>query len=282
MPAKPQSQRRALWDTLPVGLVELDRQGKLRHANRRLAQILGLDPDQPQTASRLQRRLAGLFAPDQLPFAAVARTGRALYGLERSLERPDGTTAIVSINCAPLWSPGGRRRLAGALATLEEITDYRLNQEDREKLIQELRDQSLRLEELNDALKVLLARRDQDRRDLEEKIIFNLKSLVLPYLERLRASLLSSEQRAALETAQDNLEQIFSPFGTTLSSQLFGLTPRELEVANLVKLGRPSKEIAELLCISVRSVETHRRAIRRKLGLRGRGVNLRAFLSTLS
>jgi len=282
LPAKPQPDRRALLDALPVGLVELDRQGRLRQANRRLAQIMGLDPNHPDTATRLKRRLAGIFAPDRLPFSAVAKTGRALYGLERSLERPDGTTAIVSINCAPLWSPTGQRRLDGALATLEEITDYRLNQEDREKLIQELRDQSLRLEELNDALKVLLARRDQDRRDLEEKILFNLKSLVLPYLERLRASLLSSEQRAALETALDNLEQIFSPFGTTLSSQLFGLTPRELEVANLVKLGRPSKEIAELLCISVRSVETHRRAIRRKLGLRGRGVNLRAFLSTLS
>ena len=49
----------------------------------------------------------------------------------------------------------------------------------------------------------------------------------------------------------------------------------------MVRQGKSNKEIAEILHISVRSVESHRRWIRRKLGLRGKAVNLRTFLLSL-
>jgi two-component system, NarL family, response regulator NreC len=44
-----------------------------------------------------------------------------------------------------------------------------------------------------------------------------------------------------------------------------GLTPREVEVLRLVAAGHTNPEIAERLVISIRTVETHRAAIHRKL-----------------
>ena len=48
------------------------------------------------------------------------------------------------------------------------------------------------------------------------------------------------------------------------------LTPRELEVLKLIAEGRTSKEIAELLVISIKTVERHRADILRRLGMRDR------------
>ena len=48
------------------------------------------------------------------------------------------------------------------------------------------------------------------------------------------------------------------------------LTVREEEILKLVAEGRSSKEIAELLFISVKTVQRHRANLLRKLGLRDR------------
>lgn len=44
------------------------------------------------------------------------------------------------------------------------------------------------------------------------------------------------------------------------------LTPRELEVTRLLAEGRSNKEVADVLRISVKTVETHRARVMRKLG----------------
>jgi DNA-binding NarL/FixJ family response regulator len=49
-----------------------------------------------------------------------------------------------------------------------------------------------------------------------------------------------------------------------------GLTPRELEVLKLIAEAHTSKEIADLLVISVKTVERHRANILEKLGMRDR------------
>jgi DNA-binding NarL/FixJ family response regulator len=48
------------------------------------------------------------------------------------------------------------------------------------------------------------------------------------------------------------------------------LTPRELEVVKLIAEGHSSKQIADLLVISVKTVERHRANILEKLGMRDR------------
>jgi len=146
----------------------------------------------------------------------------------------------------------------------------------------ELNAKTRRLEEFNAALKVLLKQREEDRRELEESILHNVKSLIAPYLEKLRKSRLSEDQMTYLTILESHIEELTSPFTKRLSQKYLGLTSLEIQAANLIKEGKTSKEIAETLCVSENTVSSHRFHIRTKLGLRNKKVNLRSYLKSLS
>lgn len=70
------------------------------------------------------------------------------------------------------------------------------------------------------------------------------------------------------------------PFSRELTSKLVELTPRELQVAELIKQGCSNKDIAMLLHIAPGTVDVYRNNIRKKLGLKKKKINLRAYLLT--
>ena len=142
--------------------------------------------------------------------------------------------------------------------------------------------QAKHLEEANTALKVLLRHREADKSELEEKVLSNVKALVFPYVEALKNTRLDPKQKAIVELIETHLENIVSPFLTTLNATYSGLTPREIQIADLVKEGKTTKEIAALINVSSRAVEFHRYNIRVKLGLRKKKANLRSYLLSLS
>jgi two-component system response regulator NreC len=50
-----------------------------------------------------------------------------------------------------------------------------------------------------------------------------------------------------------------------------GLSPREREVLQLIAEGYTNKEIADILCISIKTVQAHRANLMAKLDLHDRG-----------
>jgi PAS domain S-box-containing protein len=134
------------------------------------------------------------------------------------------------------------------------------------------------LEEMNSALKVLLQRREEDRKELEEKVMFNVKELVVHYIEKLRITRLDKKQSGYVDILESNLQSIVSPFSRTLSHAYLNLTPAEIEIADLVRQGKSTKEMAELLNVSTRTIEFHRKNIRKKLGIELKKANLRTRL----
>jgi len=142
----------------------------------------------------------------------------------------------------------------------------------------ELENKTHELEEVNAALKVLLKHRDEDKKEFEEKVIANVKKLVLPYFEKLYKSRLNDRQMVYLNIIKSNLEDIITPFIHQLSSKYSDLTPSEIQIAGLIKDGKTTKEIAELLNSSTGTIDFHRNNLRKKLDLRNTKTNLRSFL----
>jgi DNA-binding CsgD family transcriptional regulator len=149
------------------------------------------------------------------------------------------------------------------------------------ELEQKVKERTASLEELNAALKVLLKKRDEDKVELEDKILFNMKELIDPVLEKLEKSRLDERQKTLLGILGTNLNDIVSPFVQGVSIKNLRLTPTEIQVANLIKQGKSTKEIAGLLYSSESAIIFHRHNIRKKLGLISQKINLRSFLQTI-
>jgi len=166
--------------------------------------------------------------------------------------------------------------------TERQLQEY---QENLEALVQERTQQldieTQKLEEMNTALKIILDQRNDDRVRIEETILSNLKELVFPHIRSLKKLERNKQKSAYLEIVESNLNSIIEPFARRLSSKFINLTPMEIKVADLIKHGKSTKEIAEMFSLSQKTVETHRSIIRRKLGLTHKKANLRTFLLSL-
>jgi DNA-binding CsgD family transcriptional regulator len=173
--------------------------------------------------------------------------------------------------------PGNTR----VVVSHENVTPLKLAEEALKEREEELELQRQKLEETNTALRVLLRAREEDKLELEENVLANVKELVFPYMDNLKQAGLNSRQKAYLEIVESNLNDIISPFLRQLSSKYLNLTPREIQVANLVKEGRSTKDIAEILSISTNAVDLHRKNVRKKLGLKSKKANLRTHLLSL-
>jgi DNA-binding CsgD family transcriptional regulator len=167
------------------------------------------------------------------------------------------------------------------IVTHENITPIMLAQEKLRLQEKELQQKTEKLEETNIALKVLLDYRQRDREQLEERIVANIRELAAPYLQKLLDSPLDQRQRTLVDIVVNHLDDIISPFLNRLSAINLLLTPQEIEVAAMVRQGRSSQEIADVLGVSVATISFHRKKLRRKLGLSRNGANLRTYLLSL-
>ena len=164
----------------------------------------------------------------------------------------------------------------------ENITALKLAEEQLHLRESQLRQNAMRLEEANAALKAVLRQRDEDRSQLEQTIFQNVREGVLPNTERLKTLARSPEAADLIGLIEHELQQLASPFLRHLTSLCTILTPQELQIANLIKEGLSTKQIAELMKLSSTTIHFHRRNLRNKLHLTNTRTNLRTFLLSLT
>jgi PAS domain S-box-containing protein len=145
----------------------------------------------------------------------------------------------------------------------------------------ELENKTKNLMELNAALNVLIKNLESKESDIQEQVIANVQQLVLPYLDKIRANPDDISTESLVDIVESNLAAITAKFTHRLSSSLYCLTSTEIKVANLIKLGNTTKDIATALGISYKTVESHRERIRKKLGINNRKINLRSRLLSM-
>ena len=136
------------------------------------------------------------------------------------------------------------------------------------------------IKEANHAVLVLARNIEQARRDAEAHLMMRIRSLLLPLIRSLRQERGMARYVAQLDTVLEFIEENKESLATH-ASLVTTLSASELRIALMIKDGLTSDEIARRLHISSETVKSHRKNIRKKLGLRGSAERLQAYFESL-
>lgn len=200
--------------------------------------------------------------------------------------KPVGRVEVAYLEKAPKSNEGPflqeeRNLLDEVAERLGRVIERMRAEEDLREREKDLALMNQELQEVNTALRVLLRKREEDRADLEDRVARNIKDRILPYLKRLKVRGLDDGQKELADILETHLKEFASGFQQKLTNLCLSVTPMELRVADLVRQGRTTKEIADLLHSSTRAVEFHRMNLRKKLSLKDKKTNLRSFLLSM-
>ncbi|MFZ2445567.1 MAG: PAS domain-containing protein [Syntrophobacteraceae bacterium] len=280
-------------ECLPDATFVIDKEGKVIAWNRAIEEMTGIA--KKEIIGKCEHAYAIPFYGKPRPilidlavtgaaehidgYDSVERKGDILRGEAYAPNLYEGRGAYLWVSASPLFDKKGNK--IGAIEAIRDITHRKSLESSLLERERDLEDNARKLGEINTALKVLLNQREGDRKDHEENILANIKVRVFPYLEHLRRTRLDERQKAYVDILESYLEEVISPFLRNLSSKYYNLTPMEIRIADLIKTGRTSKEIAHVLCVAEKTVLAHRNNIRAKLNLKNEKINLRSHLASL-
>ncbi len=293
---------RLLFQNAPMPYQSLDGDGRIIDVNSKWLRILGYS--RPEV---IGRPFADFMPPltrkyFRSYFDKLKQQG-VLQHVEFEMLKKDGSSFLVALDGEILTDATGTliqtlcvfrditkqkeldEMLQHSHAMLEEQVQKRTKElvrksEEQQETFLALEKKSQDLHDANIALKVLLEQGSKARQELEGQIMTNIKELVFPYLDELDLELINRTSHVYVNIIRKKIEEVTSTFARQLTSKLIGLTPRELQVAELIKQGRSNKDIASLLHISPGTADVYRNNLRRKLGLKNKKVNLRVYLLT--
>ncbi|MFZ1985901.1 MAG: LuxR C-terminal-related transcriptional regulator [Desulfatitalea sp.] len=134
------------------------------------------------------------------------------------------------------------------------------------------------LQELDTTVRVLGDVWGREKTAIDARIKSTLNASVFPFIEKIKASKCVGDMHTYLKIIEDNLKEMNPVFTDSIVDANGDFTPSEMHVIQLIKQGKSSKEISDLLNLSTKAISFHRSNIRKKLGLVNKKLNLMTYL----
>ena len=143
---------------------------------------------------------------------------------------------------------------------------------------EELRGKKAEVEEMSIALRQVIRSVEEERQELREQLSNQVKAHMLPALEQVAKADSAEIRDGYISLIEEQLTGLTEEGTIDCDPDLLHLSPREFRVCQLIQMGQSGKEISRTLSISFETLQTHRKNIRRKLGLRGKSISLYQYL----
>lgn len=255
--------------------------GRILDANRKMEELYGYSEQELRRISVDDLSAGTAPYTQKEALAYIEKTKKEGPQIFEWLARnKTGQHFWVEVNLK-LTTINGNKRL---LALVRDITQRRQTEEALQQACKALEDQVARrtqdLTEANIALTVMLSRYEQNKKQLEQQILKNMKEKVSPLIERLKKSGLRDSQKNYIELVEGSINEILSPSAPGIGISLAKLTATEKTVAHLIMQEKTTKEIAAFLDISPTTISKHRENIRRKIGVTNKKKSLKKSFSS--
>lgn len=153
------------------------------------------------------------------------------------------------------------------LKNLTEITQYH-----------EPRQEGQREHQISDALNKAIQSLERDQSRFRQDLAHQIEVKLLPTLEKMSREPSLKIRNSYLKFLTQELASLSNNSIMDTNYDLLKLTPTEMEVCKYIQAGRSSQEIAEMMHSSFETIQTHRKNIRKKMGLKGKKTPLCTYL----
>ncbi len=275
---KSENMYRTIFETTPAATMIIEEDTTISTVNREFATQTGYDPGEVEGKKSWTELILKEDVDRMLGYHRLRRIDPEAAPRNYEFRYLDRKGRIRDVYATVAMMPGTKKTVLSLL----DITERKRAEETLRTMADDLKSKTHALEEMNAALRVLLKQREEDKIDLEKRILASVRELVIPHLGELKKCLSGQKELTHVHILESNLQGIISPFAQKLSLQFLHLTRKEIQIANLIKEGKTTKEIARFMDLSKFAIDTHRAHLRRKLGLTNKKANLRTCLSSMT
>lgn len=158
---------------------------------------------------------------------------------------------------------------------IKDLSEYHL-------MRQQLHQEKTNRREMYVTLRNVMKAFEKEKSGFEGNISYKIEALVLPALHKIEREPSADLRNTYVALLREQLIQLTKGFGHELDARFLSLTRTELKICRLIQSGNATKDIAAEMNLSVETVQSHRKNIRQKLGIKGRKIGLHAALSAES
>ena len=227
-----------------------------------------------------KKNWADLIIPEQKVifeqhWKQINKTG-SVHNIEYTLVHKNGHHIDVLLSATMVYNQDGKPvRTRGIVI---DITDLKRTKKKLQHSESTLKKQKKALEGKTIALTEVISQIEIEKNKIKENIATNVDELIMPNLKKIK---MKGASKKYVDLLSHNLKALVSPFGRKITDRRIKLTPREIEICNMIKEGLTSKEISRLLNTSYQTIDQHRKNIRNKLKISNKNINLTSYLQRL-